>query len=252
MLTAAMLAAPSAFAIKRVPYPEVAMRSLPRFAGNPALDAMRKKLAVAVAAKDLAAVVALVAPDFVWRLGDHPANEYDPSRDGVHNFKVAFGFRAAGANKDGPTEIGPQWHLLDYFANDTVLTQESGSPLVCTTATRKLVDIAKLDQASRRVDEPDDPAEWVYAGDELVLTARPRGGARVATVRNLALPIVGAHPPAKPGEPPGAPYTHVELLLPSGRSGWTAIDKLRPLLADRLCFARAGEEWRIAVYDQSE
>jgi hypothetical protein len=252
LLIAIALSSTPALAIKRVPYPEVAMRPLPAFPGDPALDTMREKFAAAVAAKNVAAVAALVAPDFAWRFGERPADEFDPARDGVHNFKVAFGFRAAGRNADGPTEIGAQWDLLDHLATDPVLTQEAGSPLVCGTATAKLIDVKTLDQASRRVDEPDDPAEWVYARSELTLTERPSGGAAVATVKDLALPIAGAHPPAKPGEAPGVPYTHVELLLPSGRSGWAPIGKLRPVFADRLCFAQFGKEWRIAAYAQAE
>jgi hypothetical protein len=252
MLTVAALSATPAQAIKRVPYPQVAMRPLPAFAGDPAFDAMRRKLAAAVAEKNLAAVATLVAPTFVWRFGDRPASEHDPARDGADNFKVAFGFRAAGRHADGPTDIGPQWDLLGYLANDTVLTQEPDSPLVCGTATAKVVDIKTLDQASLRLDEPDDPTEWVYASSDLPLTERPGGGPTVATVKNLALPIANAHPPAKPGEPPSAPYTHVELLLPNGRSGWAPIGKLRPVFADRLCFAQFGKEWRIAVYEQAE
>jgi hypothetical protein len=153
---------------------------------------------------------------------------------------------------DGPTGIGPQWDLLGYLANDTALTQEPDSPLVCGTATAKLIDVKILDQASRRLDEPDDPAEWVYAPGDLRLTERPGGGPTVATVKNLALPVANAHPPAKPGEPPSVPYTHIELLLPNGRSGWAPIGKLRPVFADRFCYAQSGGEWRIAAYEQAE
>jgi hypothetical protein len=252
VLVTAALATTPAIAIKRASYPEVTMRPLPAFAGDPALDVMRKRLAVAVAAKDLRAVAALVAPNFAWRLGERHAEEFDPARDGADNFKVAFGFRVPGGGVDGPTGIGPQWDLLGYLANDTVLTQEPGSPLVCGTATAKLIDVKILDQASRRLDEPDDPTEWVYGSGDLRLTERPGGGPTVATVKNLALPVANAHPPAKPGEPPTVPHTHIELLLPNGRSGWAPIGKLRPVLADRLCFAQSGSEWRIAAYEQAE
>lgn len=252
LLVAAMIAATPALAIKRVPYPEVSMRALPAFPGDRTLEQMRKQFAAAVVAKDLMAVGALVAPNFAWRVGERPAEESDAARDGLHNFKVAFGFRAAGKSMDGSTEVGAQWDLLGYFANDPVLTQEPGSPLVCGTATAKVANLTKLDEASRRIDEPDDPAEWVYAAGEIVLTAKPGGGAVVATVKGIALPIAGAHPAAKPGEPPTVPYTHFELLLPSGKTGWAPMATVRAVFGDRMCFARSGQEWRIAAYEQAE
>jgi hypothetical protein len=68
-------------------------------------------------------------------------------------------------------------------------------------------------------------------------------------VSRIALPITGTHP-ADPKQ--ARPATHFELLLPSGRTGWVSVHDVRPLFADRLCFARIDGAWRIAVYDQGE
>jgi hypothetical protein len=247
----AALGSTPAAAIKKVPYPEVAVRVLPPFKGDAALTALRKKLADAVAAHDVAAATALVAPDFRWTTAGATSDEFDAKRDAAHNFKVAFGFRAAGRDSDGPTEIGPQWGLLEFFAKDETLTQETGSPLVCGSTIAKVADSANLEAAIKRVDEENDLSEWVYVIDETALTATPTGGATVARARNTAMPIVSVHPAPVEGKPTPAP-THFELLLPSGRTAWAPVKDLHPLFIDRLCFSRSGEEWRIALYDQSD
>ncbi len=49
------------------------------------------------------------------------------------------------------------------------------------------------------------------------------------------------------------PSTHFEVLLPSGRSGWILVSAVRPLVTDRLCYAKnPNGDWRIAIYDQAE
>lgn len=250
---AAILQAGPALAVKKVPYPAIAVRPLPGFPGDPGLSEMRKKLAAAAAAKNLDAVVALVSPKFDWTAGGVTVDEFDRKRDAAHNFKIAFGFRAVGRDADGPTDIGPQWELLEFLANDEVLTQESGSPLVCNSLTAKVADAAALDEALMRVDEENDLSEWVYFTDEIALTASPAGGASVGRLKSAALPIVSVHPASPPNATtPPPPPTHFELLLPTGKTGWAPVDKLRPLFVDRLCFARTGDEWKIAVYEQSE
>jgi len=250
ILTAALPATPS-WALKRVPYPEVPVVALPAFGGDAALTEMRKRLADAVAARNIEAVAAFLSPKFDWTAGGATVDEFDARRGADHNFKVAFGFRAAGRDTDGATEIGPQWELLAFFAGDPVLTQEKGSPLVCGTATAK-ADLAALDEAFNRIDEENDLSEWVYFVGDLELAAEPAGGASVAKVKNLALPIFGVHPaPKESAAAPPAP-THFELLLPSGKSGWAPVERVRPLFADRLCFAKVGSDWKIAAYEQAE
>ncbi|HEY7457874.1 MAG TPA: hypothetical protein VH765_03895 [Xanthobacteraceae bacterium] len=251
---AATLASAPALAIKKVPYPEIAVRALPLFKGDDALTGLRKKLADAVKDQDLTAVIALLAPDFRWITGGATADEFDAKRDAAHNFKVAFGFRPVGRDADGSTDIGPQWGLLEFFGRDEILTQEAGSPLVCGSTLAKVTDAANLDVALRRVDEENDLSEWVYMLEETPLTATPSGGAIVARARNAAMPIVSVYPPPPEGGAPTAPPapTHFELLLPSGKTGWAQAKNLHPLFVDRLCFAKSGNEWRIAVYDQAE
>jgi hypothetical protein len=252
-LALTLLAAPAA-AIKKVPYPEIRVRALPPFPRDPGLADLRKKLADAVAARNADAAAALVAPNFVWSAGGVEVDEFDPKRDAIHNFKVAFGFRAFGKDADGPTEVGQQWALLDFFAKDDVLTQEPGSKNVCGSLLAKFTDAAALDEALTRVDEENELSEWVYSIDEITLTATPGGNAAVAKIRNIAMPIASVHPAPPAGNAPASSPspTHFELLLPTGKTGWAPVEILRPLFVDRLCFTKIGDEWKIAIYDQAE
>lgn len=247
-----LLAAPPAGAVKRVPYPQVSVIALPVFEGDPALDEMRKRFATAVAEKNLNAVVALLAPNFDWTAGGIQVDDFDQKRGAEHNFKVAFGFRAVGGNADGTTEIGPQWDLLAFFASDPVLTKEKDAAVVCGSTTAKVADLGILDAAFNRLDEDDDLSEWVYSTGELDLTSKPEGGENVAKTKSAALPIVGLHPALKEGDKQPPAPTHFELLLPSGQTGWTPVNRVRPLLVDRMCFSKSGKDWKIAVYDQAE
>src|SRR5690606_5596560 len=162
-----------------------------------------------------------------WKAGDATVDDFDPKRNAEHNFRVAFGFRPVGRDADGATDIGPQWELLQFFANDEVLTQEKGSPLVCGSTTAKIADLGALDEAFNRSDEENDLSEWVYSLGELELTAEPGAGATAAKVENLALPIVGLHPLPQPGAARDPAPTHFELMLPSGKTGWVPVERVR-------------------------
>jgi hypothetical protein len=252
-LTPILSALPAA-AIKKVPYPVIEVRALPVFKSDPGLDAARKTFAEAVAAKNLDAVTALVASNFDWTAGGARVDDFDAKRGAAHNFRVAFGFRAPGREADGPTDIGPQWEMLEYFAKDPVLTQEAGSPFVCGSTVAKPADLAALEDSLNRVDDRDELSEWVYFVDEIALAASPGGNNTVTKVKNRAMPIVSVHPAPPAGDKPTGPVapTHFELLLPDGRTGWAPVEQARPLFVDRLCFAKTGNDWKIALYDQSE
>ena len=52
----------------------------------------------------------------------------------------------------------------------------------------------------------------------------------------------------------GAPTpTHLQVLLPSGKTGWIPASVVRPMDSDRLCYAKTADgAWKIAAFDQSE
>jgi len=50
-----------------------------------------------------------------------------------------------------------------------------------------------------------------------------------------------------------AAATHVEVLLPNGKSGWLPASAVRLFDSERLCYAKTAKgDWKIATYDQIE
>jgi hypothetical protein len=248
-LVFAIALAPAAAAVKKVAYPAVKIEMPAPFKGDAAFDAARKALADVAAKKDLAALSALVAPNFAATVGGEPGEQYDKSKDGLHNFKVAFGFRPFGKDADGGTDLGPQWELLADFAAEKSLAQGRDANTACGPAL-PIPDAKAFERASALIEDPDQPAEWVYSLPEITFTASPGGGAIVGKAAAAALPVIGTSPPLRPG---GPPPVHLELLLPSGKSGWAAVGAVKPLTADQLCFAKQPKgDWKISAYDQGE
>lgn len=245
-LAVAFASAPAA-AVKKVPYPEVKVEAPAPFQGDATFEAMQKALFEAIEKKNLAALSALVEPGFQWLAAGDISFLFDPVRDGLHNFKVALGFRPHGKDADGPTDGGPQWDLLAFLANADSLAALPQSNVICGPAAVTVIDEQAFDRALQAVDEPTVPSEWVYVIDEVTLTASPTGGAEAGKAAKIAMPVVAMHP-AAPAEP-----THVELLLPTGKTGWVALDTVDFLNVARLCYEKNEKgEWKIVAFHQTD
>jgi len=253
-LAALVLVAPAAGAVKKVAYPEVKVEVQPAFKPDAAFEVMRKALADAVAKKDAAALFALVGPTFVWTYQGGPTDQFDMGRDALHNFKVLFGFRPPGADADGTVENGPFWDALGGFVDDGTYYQatEFGN-LVCGPIGASVVDDDVFDQAQKKVEPSDEAVDWYFTLAPTPVAKTPGDtGAPVARVGTVALPALSTFPKVEEGQP-AKPATHVEVLLPSGKSGWVPASAVRPITSERLCFAKsAGGDWKIAAYDQTD
>jgi hypothetical protein len=249
------LAAPGSAQPRQVAYPEVKVVLENPYKPDAAFDKMNGAFLDAVQRKDLAALTALVAPTFLWTVNDHTADEFDLGRDAIHNFKVAFGFRAAGQDVDGGVDDGPYWEALTAFAEELSLYIENdAATLVCSPMSAEVVDDETFDRARRKIDAINEPVEWYFTLASETPVARAPGdtGTPVAKVGTIALPLVSFYPPEKEGGPP-PPSTHFEVLLPSGQTGWVPVDAVRPLETDHVCYARTPPgEWKIASIDQAE
>lgn len=241
-------------ATEKVDYPEVKVDLAELFKPDPAFTQMRKRMLEAVKQKDQAALLALVGPTFVWTYQGGQVEQFDMGRTAVDNFKVVFGFRQPGADKDGDVEEGPFWDALLEFAEETAHYQvEEAGNLVCGPLMAGYADEEKAEAAREKVETEDDPAEWYFTLEPTPVMKSPNDkGQPMAKVANVAMPVLSGYPVAKEGEP--APkMTHIEVLLPTGKSGWVAKDKVRPLVTSRLCYSKSPSgEWRISAYDQSE
>jgi len=251
---ACALALPAGAAIKRVPYPEVKVEVSEAFTPDAAFEAMRKKLSEAVSNKDAQALFALVAPTFVWTFQGGASDQFDMGRDALHNFKVVFGFRPQGADADGPVENGPFWDALAAFANDRTYYQDpQAGNLVCGPTTANAVDENVMEQARKKLEVGEEVAEWYFTVAPTTVAKAPNdSGPPVMKIGTVALPALSVYPAPQEGKP-AVPATHLEVLLPNGKTGWVAANAVRPWDSERLCYAKTpAGEWKIAAYDQLE
>ena len=176
LLAAAALAAatPGVAEVKKVAYPEVKVTLEKPYTPDAAFEKMHAAFLDAVKRKDLAALTALVAPTFLWTVSDQPADELDLGRDAIHNFKVAFGFRALGQDVDGGVDNGPYWEVLGSFAEDTsyYVANDAGT-LVCGPVAAEVADDKVLDQARRKIDAINEPVEWYFTLAETSVARAP-------------------------------------------------------------------------------
>jgi hypothetical protein len=252
VVLALALGSPAAMALNRVPYPEVKVEVSDAYKPDAAFNAMRKAFSDAVAKKDSAALFALVGPTFVWTMQGSTVDQLDMGRDSLHNFKVVFGFRQQGKDTDGGVENGPYWDALAAFAADGTYYEEHGN-LVCGPIAGGIADDQVFEQARGKVETKDEAADWYFTiADTPVAKAPGDTGPPVGKVGKVALPALGAYPPSPEGKPPVTP-THLEVLMPSGKSGWIPVSAARPLTTERLCYAKTPKgEWKIVAYDQPE
>jgi hypothetical protein len=117
----------------------------------------------AVQRKDVATLAALVAPTFVWTERDHLSDEFDLGRDAIHNFKVAFGFRALGEDADGGVDDGPYWDALTAFAEEPsfYIANDAGT-LVCGPAAARGCRRQRFRSGRRKIVTTDEPVEWYF------------------------------------------------------------------------------------------
>ena len=250
VLTLSLFAAGPALAVKKASYPEVKVDVSEPFQPDAAFNAMRQAFSAAVAAKNADALFALVGPTFVWTLEGGPTDEFDMGRGPVDNFKVVFGFRAVGKDADGGVDGGPFWDGLAAFAADgTFYKAPDAGNLVCGPISAEVSNEKNLEAARKKIDTDEEPAAWYFTLGDTTVTATPDDkAAAVAKVGKVALPVLGVHPPQD-----GAKPTHIEVLLPSGKSGWIAAAAARPLVSNRLCYAKtASGDWKIVALDQNE
>jgi hypothetical protein len=253
LIAAAALASPAGATVKKVAYPEVKVDVTSPYKPEPAFQSMWKALGDAVAAKNTAALMALVGPMFVWTSQGTMIDQLDPGRDAVHNFKVVFGFRAAGKDQDGGVDNGPYWDMLAGFLQDVTFSKLSDlTSEVCGPMQIELQNEDTLEAAQKKITAGDDSGDWYAIATETAVTKAPNDqGPPVAKVNKIAVPMLNTFPAAKEGQPePQA--THGEILLPSGKTGWVPIAALRPLDHDRLCFAKTADgAWKIVGFDES-
>jgi hypothetical protein len=242
----------SALAVEKVPYPEVKVDMAEAFQPDDAFKAMRNAFTAAVANKNAQALFALVGSSFIWTVNGALSADFNPGDNAVNNFKVVFGFRAPGATTDGGVDNGPFWDDLRYFAADGTFYKDANvSNLICSPMLADVSDEDTFDEAGNKVDTADDSTVWYITLAETTVTASPDPKAAViGKVGTIALPLLSMHPAQEGNAPP--PPTHLEVLLPSGKSGWIPVSAARPMVSNRLCYAKTSAgKWAIVLFDEA-
>ncbi len=236
---------------KLVQYPAVKVNVSEAYKPDDAFKKLQAAFSKATADKDAAALFALIGPTFVWTADGSVSDRFDLGRDAAHNFKVLFGFRAPGKDSDGGVDDGPYWDTLAEFAADGTYYQVADN-LVCGPIAAEIADEDGFERARRKIDPDDNGLDWYFTTIEVTVTKTPDDrGPPVAKLSGAAVPLVSVFP-APTDKEPARPATHVQILLPTGQTGWIPAALARPLFSDRLCYAKTPSgDWRIVAFDQS-
>jgi hypothetical protein len=193
----------------------------------------------------------LRCPNFVWMVNGALSEDFNLGSSALDNFKIVFGFRKPGATTDGGVDNRPFWDDLSSFASDSTFYEDADlANLVCSPMLAQASDEDVFEEAGDKVDTPDDPTVWYFTLAETAVKASPDPkAATVGKVGTVALPLLGMHPAQEGNSPP--PPTHIEVLLPSGKSGWIPISAARPMENNRLCYAKTSEgKWMIVLFTE--
>lgn len=233
--------------VKKVPYAKIDVDLEEAFAPDAAFQAMSKSFTAAVAKKDSEALFALVGPTFIWLSEGAPAAGYDLGRDALYNFKVLFGFREAGKDTDGGVQDGPYWEALASFAQDGTYYKAADN-LVCSPTLGVVSDNKKFEDAQKKIGA-DETVSWYFIVADLNLAKGPTDATLVGKIGKQLLPVLSVYP--QQDQEPAPPITHLEVLIPTGKTGWIPLSAARPLDTDRLCYSVAADgQWKIVMYDQ--
>jgi hypothetical protein len=208
------------------PYKPVEV-TLPAAATDKSLEAFRKQLGAIVQRKDRAALARLVAKDFFWE-GDL-GGMFDAKKSGADNLSAAL--RLGDADARG-------WSMLSILAAEPTLGPASEHPQArCAPAQP---DYEDADLAALTDTTNTDVVDWSY----------PRTpGLQVrnaATADGVVIETLGLHLVRVLG---GADRNGwVRVATPGGKTGFVAPGSLLSPLADRLCFGKDANGWRIVGY----
>jgi hypothetical protein len=235
--------------VKKVPYTKIDVNIEEAYTPDAAFQAMSKSFGGAVARKDSPALFALVGPTFISMSQGAPAEAFDMGRDALHNFKVLFGFREVGKDTDGGVQDGPFWEALASFAQDGTYYKAADN-LVCSPILGMISEEKKFEDAQKKI-AADETVSWYFTFADNNLTKGPTDATQVGKFSKQVLPVLSVYPP-RTGEEPAPPVTHLEVLIPTGKTGWIPLSAARPLETDRLCYAATPSgQWRIVLYDQA-
>ena len=214
------------------PYKPVAVTP-PAPISDPNFLAFRKQLDDTAKRQDRAALAKLVVVQgFFWMQDKDLA---DKNKSGIDNLAKAIDLDA----KDGSG-----WELLGAYANEATAQEIPGrSGTFCAPGgpTFDAKEIEALANATQT-----EPADWIYPnrdGVEVHAAAQPDS----PVIDKLGLFLVRMVPDTAPPQDASAPPL-LHVALPSGKSGFVAIDSMLPFVQDQICYSKDAGGWKITGY----
>jgi hypothetical protein len=213
------------------PYKPVAITP-PTQVSDPALAALRKKIADAVKRRDKAQLAKLVvAKGFFWdREG---ADAADKRKSGIENLSAAV-------TLDGKDAVG--WDMLAGYAQDPTGSTTPDHPNTICTPGDPSFDPKAMQSLLEATGS--DLAEWGYPTSNNV-DVRDKADAKTAPRQKLGMNFVRVAPDAASEPSPGS---FLRIVTPDGKFGYVTIDDIAPLGNDQLCYGKEGGDWKITGY----
>jgi hypothetical protein len=214
-------------------YKPVAIK-LPTAMADPTFVNFRKQIGDIAQKKDRAALSKLVAQNFFLVAGEKDAA--DKKKPGIDNLAKALSL-------DGK-DAAAGWNTLGEYAKEpTAEADPDHKGVVCAPADPTFDENAAEALAK---DTQTDPGEWGYPvkdGVEVHAAAKPDA----PVTDKLGLHLVRVYPDESPaGAVAGTDF--IRVVLPSGKLGYVAGDQLLSLGNEQLCYAKEGNNWKIAGF----
>ena len=113
-----------------------------------------------------------------------------------------------------------------------------------------LVNERAFETARQRIETDEEPALWYFTLADTMVTATPDDKA-VPVAKIVEACAAGARRASAARKTPSRRIS--KCCCRSGKSGWVPVAAARPLVSNRLCYARTpAGEWKIAAFDQNE
>ena len=213
------------------PYKPVAI-TLPIGLGDPSFEAFRNQLGQIATKKDRAALARIVAANFFWIPED--TDLADKGKPAIDNIAKALAL-------DGTDSIG--WDTLVAYAEEkTAMVDSQRKGVFCAPGEPGYDDNAAIELATATQTIGSD---WMYPlrdGVEVRSIAKP--DAPVA--ERLGLHLVRVLPDDSPANAVTASFHKV--MTPSGKIGFVAVNALRDISEEQLCYVKEPTGWKIAGF----
>lgn len=209
---------------------------------DPSFDAFRKQLVAIAARKDRDGLARLISPGFFWFT--YQGDQVDKSKSAYENFAKAVGID--GTDNDG-------WEFLTTQAADPSLSPFAIRPGTQCSPAGPILDYQAFDQLVKATKTQ--VSEWAYPDHDGVAvhaSKSPKSQVIEKLGRVLVRVLAGPddddqQPPPNQNQPPPAPPP-LQVVTPSGRTGWVAADDLWRLTFEQICYAKDAGGWKITGY----